>query len=385
MEPESDTARQPLVTAGFDVVADAFFRTIPEGGTVPESGGSGAALSVWIDGAPVVDLWGGIADARTGEPFQPDTLSVIFSCTKGLASVVVAMLMERGELPPLDTPVAELWPEFGAHGKERVTIGDALAHRAGLSAPRRDLTPEEALDDLAVADVIAAQEPLWVPGEHHQYHAGTHGSITSKLVMLATDKSMSRCFAEYVAGPLQADAWIGLPTSEEHRVSYQVEDPALFDEQQGDSADTYWVERATSYLGSKDGFNTPRLHRAELAAVSGIATASGLARIWSATVTQTNGVRLINDDTVRSLRQPRSVGAPRFAGPPPYQSWGAGVMVPSDWERYLTLDSFGHDGAGGQVAFADPGAKIGFAYLTNQMGDWTRGQSVVAALSRALG
>jgi CubicO group peptidase (beta-lactamase class C family) len=379
LSSKSTNMRQPLVAAGFDGVADAFLRTIPD------DGGTGAVLSVWIDGAPVVELWGGVADTRTGRHFQSDTLSVIFSCTKGIASVLVGLLMERGEMPPLGTPVVELWPNFGAHGKDRVTIGDALAHRAGLSAPRRDLTPEEALNDLAVADAIAAQEPLWPPGKHHQYHAVTHGAITSKLVMLATGKSISRCFAEYIAAPLQADAWIGLPESEEHRVSYLVEDPSPV-APEGDPETLYWVKRATDFVGlSPQWFNRPRYQRAELAAVSGIATASGLAKVWSATVTATDGVRLIGDETVRSLRRPRSVGAPRFAGPPPYQSWGAGVMVPSDWERYLSPGSFGHDGAGGQVAFADPDAKVGFAYLTNQMGDWTRGQSVTAALARALG
>jgi CubicO group peptidase (beta-lactamase class C family) len=375
--------REPLVAQGFGVVADEFFRT------VPVDGRSGAALSVWVDGSPVVDLWGGVADVRTGDRFGPDTLSVIFSCTKGIASVLVGMLAERGAMPPLDTPVAQLWPEFGAHGKDRVSIGDALAHRAGLSAPRRDLAPQEALDDLVVADALAAQEPLWRPGEHHQYHTITHGAITSKLVMLATGKPIGRCLREYIAEPLKAEAWIGLPESQEHRVSHLVEDLSLpVVAPEGDPVAVHWVERAASFAGpiGPQTFNEPHLHRAEMAGVSGIATAGALAKIWSATVTTTGGVRLIGDDTVDLLRRPRSAGAPRFVvGPPPYQSWGAGVMVPSGWNPYLSPASFGHDGAGGQVAFADAEAKVGFAYLTNQMGDWQRGISVVAALGRALG
>jgi CubicO group peptidase (beta-lactamase class C family) len=132
-------------------------------------------------------------------------------------------------------------------------------------------------------------------------------------------------------------------------------------------------------------FNSRRLHAAELAGVSGIASANGLAKIWSATVTTTDGLRLIGDDMVKALREPRSVGVPRFVtGPPPYQAWGAGVMIPSDWEPFLSPTSFGHDGAGGQVAFADPDAKLGFAYITNQMGDWSRGISVIEALACAL-
>ncbi|MEU7748273.1 serine hydrolase domain-containing protein [Nonomuraea sp. NPDC049158] len=371
-----------LVETGFDKVADAFSRT------VAGDGRAGAALSVWIDGTPVVDLRAGVADERTGRAFTSDTLVLTYSCTKGMASVLVAMLMERGALPALDTPLVELWPEFGVHGKDGVTIGDALAHRTGLSAPRRDLTFEEVLDNLLTADALAAQEPLWAPGEHHQYHAVTHGAITAKLVTLGTGQVIGRCFEEHVARPLKADVWIGLPDSQEPRVARVVTDALEEATPTGDPEAIFWLERAIN-LGcglTIDHLAEPRFRRAGLAGVTGMATASGLARMWSATVTPTNGVRLINDDTVHALREVRSEGAPYFfVGPPPYQSWGAGVMVPSDWQRYLSPASFGHDGAGGQVAFADPEARMGFAYLTNRMGDWDRGKSVVAALAQALG
>jgi CubicO group peptidase (beta-lactamase class C family) len=371
-----------LVAAGFDGVADAFF------GTIDVDDGGGAALSVWVDGLPVLELCGGVADAGGGRSFESDTLSVIFSCTKGIASVLVGMLIERGAIPSLDAPVVELWPEFGAHGKGRLTIGDLLAHRGGVSAPRCDLPLEEALDGLVLADVLAAQEPLWPPGEDHQYHTITHGAITAKLVTLATGSLIGRWVASAVAGPLVADLWIGLPESEEWRVAHLVEDASPTDPLEGDPEAIYWVERASNLFGviGPLAFNQRSLHRAEIAGAGGIATASGLAKFWSATVTATNGLRLINDDTVDALRKPRSEGPPHFVvGPPPYQSWGAGVMVPSDWQRYLSPSSFGHDGAGGQVAFADAEAKLGFAYLTNRMGDMERGGSVVRALARALG
>lgn len=372
----------PLVTTGFDKVVDAFFRTIPD------SGRSGASLSIWLGGAPIVEVWGGVADERTGRPFDADTLSCAFSCTKGVASVLIGMLMERGVMPPLDTPVVELWPQFGVHGKDRLTIGDALAHRGGLSAPRRDLTLDEASSDLLTADVLAAQAPLWPPGQHHQYHTLTHGALTAKLVMLATGRPIGRCLADDIAVPLHADFWLGLPESEDARITYLLDDPTPPPPKAGDPESIHWVERAASVfpLSPDAGFNDPRFRRAGLAGAGGMATASGLARIWSATVATTNGVRLLTDASVETLRRPRSVGPPRFAdGPGPYQSWGAGVMVPSDWQRYLSPTSFGHDGAGGQVAFADPDAKIGFAYLTNQMGGGERGTSIIRALARALG
>ncbi|MET8208881.1 serine hydrolase domain-containing protein [Streptomyces sp. NPDC005373] len=371
-----------LVETGFGKVADTFFRT------VADDGRTGAELSVWVDGKPVVDLWSGIADERSGRAFAFDTPMVTFSCTKGMASVLVAMLMERGALPALDTPTVDIWPEFGAHGKDRITIGDALAHRAGLSAPRRDLTIEEVLDNELMADAIAVQEPLWAPGEHHQYHAVTHGAITGKLVALATGRPIRDCFAELIARPLKAEAWIGLPDTEVPRVAHVVTDTLEGEPPKGDPESIAWMERAID-LGcgiTFDKFNEPRFHRAGIAGVTGIATANALARIWSATVTTTNGVRLIGDSTMEALREVRSEGPPFFADPPPYQRWGAGVMVPSDWDRYLSPSSFGHDGAGGQVAFADVDAKVGFAYLTNRMADdWDLGKRVTAALADALG
>lgn len=376
--------QEPLVSCGFGKVADAFRATIPD------EDRSGASLSVWVDGTPAVELWGGVADARDGRRFGPDTPSVIFSCTKGIATVLIGMLIECGVVPPLETPVVEIWPAFGAHGKDELTIGDLLAHRGGVSAPRRDLTLREALDDLAVADVLADQEPLWSPGKQHQYHAVTHGALTAKLVERTTGRLIGSCFASRVARPLQAEVWIGLPEAEEPRVAPLVADTSAPAAPQSDvdAEALRWVQRAADFGGvlSPPLYNQPILHRAGLAGAGGIATATGLARIWSATVVESNGVRLINDDTVDALRQVRSEGPSRFVvGPPPYQSWGAGLMVPSDWQRYLSPNSFGHDGAGGQVAFADIDAKLGFAYLTTQMGGWERGQSVVRAVARALG
>lgn len=370
-----------LVADGFGAVADAFHRTVPN----PLR--SGAALSIWLDGAPVVELWSGLADPAAGRRFHAGTLSRIFSCTKGVASVCIGMLLERGAIPSLETPVADLWPEFAVHGKDRVTIGDALAHRAGLSAPRRQLSDAERFDDLAIAEVLAAQEPLWKPGEHHQYHTITHGAIASKLVMLATGRPLSQVLAQEAAAPLAADIRLGLPPSEESRLSGLLDDPEPAPAAQGDPESIAWNERALTLNGSlSPDLGDPALIRAALAGVSGVATASGLARIWSATVTRTMGVRLVNDTTAELLRTPRSAGTPRFPDSSgPWQSWGAGVMIPSDWQRYLSGASFGHDGAGGQVAFADGDARLGFAYLTNQMGDGKRGTSIIRRLSRVLG
>ena len=181
--------QRSLVAPGYEAVAEAFFASIPDGRR------SGASLAIWKDGHPIVHLAGGTADESTGSPFALDTLIPIASVTKGLASLVIARLVERGDLPSYDTPISEVWPEFAAHGKGAMSIGDVLAHRAGLSAPRDSLSEDVFLDSIATADVLAAQEPLWLPGQSHQYHAFTHGALTAKLVSIVESRSLGTVFA----------------------------------------------------------------------------------------------------------------------------------------------------------------------------------------------
>ncbi|SEE74681.1 serine hydrolase domain-containing protein [Jiangella alba] len=378
---------EDLVRPGFGPVADAFERTLAADGR------TGAALAIWMDGEPVVEIWGGTADERRRRAWSRDTLSVAFSCTKGIAAVLIGMLLERGDLPSLETPVAAIWPEFGAHGKGQVTVADALAHRAGVSAPRRDFTLAQALDGHSVAEALAEQEPLWAPGTAHSYHTLTHGYIVEQLVLRAAGRTAGRFFADEVTGPLGAQAWLGLPPQHEDRVTHLVQDPSTVADLAGDAAAVRWASRATTLGGAfpptlitpEGGFNDPAVHRAELAGAGIIATASAMARIWSATVSDTRGIRLIGDETSKKLATPRSTGKPHFAtNPPPYPSWGAGVRIPTHSQPLISPRSFGHDGAGGQLAFADPDAKVGFAYLTNRMADGSRAEHILAALRRVI-
>lgn len=381
MSPQSFLPASPdgiVVAPGYESVAAAFFQSISQGQR------SGAALSVWVHGAPVVELFGGAADEIRHLPFRSDTLVNVFSCTKGMASVLVAMLVEEGSLPGYDVPLTDVWPEFGAHGKDRITIGDVLAHRGGVSAPRFELTPEQILDPLQMAEILAAQEPLWNPGVTHQYHGITHGALTAKLVTLATGRDIGSVFAERIAQPLSADVWIGLPPSEHGRLARLLPEVALAPTDRTALPPAEIAGDPITYL-SGERWLDPVVLQAQIPGAGGIATASGLARIWSSTVVPTQGLRLLTETTVEKLRQRRSYGPSLLSGPPPYQAWGAGVMVPSNWEPYLSSSSFGHDGAGGQVAFADPTFRVGFGYVTNQMGGWERGQSIVAALRAVLG
>ena len=380
------------VTPGFEPVRDAFetaFADYPD---------MGAALAVRHRGELVVDLWGGWADAANCRRWQEDTTSVVFSCTKGLMSILAAILVQEGRLD-YDEPAARYWPEFAQAGKADISVRDVLAHRSGLSAPRHPLSLADVLDWEKVTAALAAQAPLWPPGSAHAYHTLTHGWLIGEVIRRITGKTVGQYFAEAVAGPLDADAWIGLPPGLEDRVAHLEVGPGLAahvreQAQAPKPAGPDWPNLALTLggafepelVGPDSGFNDPRVRAAEIPGAGAIATARALATIWSATIIETNGVRLVGDATLAGALQVLSEGPPIFDVPPPWARWATGFQLDSEGRRYLTSSGFGHDGAGGQVAFADPEAQVGFAYLTNQLeatGD-LRATRVIDALREAL-
>lgn len=380
-----------LVEPGFESVADAFAQAFSGHERM------GAALAVHVDGRPVIDVHGGVRDVRTAEPWAGDTLSVVFSCSKGLMALLAARLVQQGRLD-YDAPVAQYWPEFGQEGKEGVFVRHVLGHRSGLSAPTRSLSTAETLDWEAVTAALAQQRPLWQPGYAYAYHAITQGWLIGEVVRRITGLSAGEAFAQLVADPVGAEAWIGLSPEHEHRVAHLTVGPtleALVAQQAAERTPGVidWPERAMT-LGTAlphalvtddGGFNDPRLHRAEIPAAGGIATARALSAIWSAAVVDTGRGRLVDDVTLESALRVQSDGQPLYPAPPPWPRWGMGFQLDSEARRYLTAASFGHDGAGGQVAFADPVHRVGFAFVTNVMeADDPRATRIIDALRGVL-
>lgn len=379
-----------FVAPGFENLAATFEET-------NRGSPGGSALAVLIGGEPVVDIWAGVADPYTSRAWAADTPTVVFSCTKGVMSLLIGQLVQSGTLK-LDAAVTDYWPEFAANGKERITIRQLLAHRAGLAAPRQDIDLETALDWHAVVSTLADQKPLWEPGTAYGYHALTFGWLTGELVRRATGQTVSEYLRATVTGPLGADFWIGLPDSAAARVARLIASDTPDDAVPGgsgiDPTDAYWMERSMT-LGAAfpatlvrpgEGFDDPRVQKAEIPGAGGIATANALATIWSAAVTPTRGVRLLDDSLIQDMTEAQSEGAPVWWLPGPYPRWGTGFMLTSERRKFLTSRSFGHDGAGGQVAFADPEHKVGFAYTTNVLKgqDDQRGSALVQALQAAL-
>lgn len=357
----------------------------------------GAALAILIDGELVANLWGGVADERDGRRWERDTASVIFSCTKGLMSLLVARLVDEGRLD-YSAPVARYWPEFAAGGKGAVTVAEVLSHRAGLSAPREDFELADILDWDVVTAKLAAQTPLWPPGEGYAYHALTHGWLAGELIRRVTGQSPGAYFRKTVA-PLGAEAWIGLPPARGNIAHLQVASELMalweLDAAQAAPGEINWPYRAmtlgralpAALVTGDGGFNDRRVQQAEIPGAGGIATAEALATIWSAAVTETRGIRLASAAVLQRATATVTGGAPVFAAEPPFPRWGMGFQLDSAARRFLTDESFGHDGAGGQVAFADPRHRVGFAFVTNWMrgpGD-IRGTALVDALRELLG
>jgi CubicO group peptidase (beta-lactamase class C family) len=204
---------------------------------------------------------------------------------------------------------------------------------------------------------------------------------------------------QVVAGPLNAETWIGLPAPLTKRVAKMQVGSTLTDliAQQAEARKpgvTDWSDRAmtlgdawpAALVGDGIGFNDPRIQEAEIPGAGGISSAQALATIWSATIEETEGVRLLEESTLREALEVQSDGPPVFDVPGPWPRWGMGFQLDSEARRYVTPHGFGHDGAGGQVAFADPAVGVGFAFLTNQMegiGD-ERGTIIVESLRGVL-
>ncbi len=358
------------VTGRFAPVREAFARNFTHRGE------RGAAVAVHLHGRKVVDLWGGARDVDGGAPWEQGTAQVVRSATKGVAAAVVLLLHQRGLLD-LDEPVASYWPAFKAAGKERVTVRHLLAHRAGVPAVDRPLTPAESLDPDRTAAAIAAQAPAWEPGTAHGYHAQTYGWLLGGLVRQVTGVSLGAWLASEVTGPSRADLWIGLPEAEAARAGRCGPLPApeagggagIKARPKREVSQAYadprsLTRRAFGAVSPAVDENDPAYRAGESPASGGVATAEGLSRFYAALSGELDGrPPLFTPQTLGLARTEHSVGADRVLIV--NTRFGAGYMLHSPASPLLGPGSFGHPGRGGALGFADPESGIAFGYVTN--------------------
>ncbi|MFE3096456.1 serine hydrolase domain-containing protein [Streptomyces sp. NPDC059248] len=382
------------VADGFEPVRDAFVRNFEQRGE------RGAAVAVYRDGHKVVDLWAGTRDADaptdgTARPWAVDTAQIVRSATKGVAAAVVLLLHQRGRID-LDAPVATYWPEFKAAGKERVLVRHLLAHRAGLPALDRPLTPAEAIDGVSGPAALAAQAPVWEPGTDHGYHVQTYGWLLAELVPRVTGRTVGRWVAEEIARPLGLDLWIGLPADEAHRVGRiaPVEEPpaaaggGLALRPKRSVAEAYrdpdsLTRRAFGVISPPPDENDPAYRAAEQPASGGISTARALARFYAATIGDVDGGhRLFAPATLTLARTEESAGPDRVLVVP--TRFGLGFMLHGPAAPLLGPGSFGHPGRGGSLGFADPDTGTAFGYVTNGLRKGVTADPRAQALIRAV-
>jgi len=352
------------VAPGFEPVADAFAANFADPGEL------GAAAAVVVDGRSVVDLWGGLADAHTESPWAGDTPVLVYSATKGPTATCALLLWERGLLD-LDAPVAGVWPEFAAAGKAVVTTRHLLTHQAGLPVFDEPITFTECHDPDLVAARLAAQTPHWEPGTAHGYHPLTWGWLVGEVVRRVSGRTVGTMVAEELAGPLGLDLWVGLPPEREASVArlatgqfdlgdMSPDDPGLTFLAAIMDIESLTFRAFANPPGQLDveSFNAPELHQAEWPAANGIATARALATLYGELAV----------DRVLSAATLDEAAAVQVSGPDKVlaidTSFGLGFSLHS---AMTAGAGFGHEGAGGSVAFADRSKGLGFAYVMNQL------------------
>ncbi|MBZ4323391.1 serine hydrolase domain-containing protein [Streptomyces huiliensis] len=354
----TDAIVQGTVAEGFEPVREVFAATLAE-----ERAGHAAQLAAYVHGRRVVDLWG-------GPEIDGDSLTGVFSSTKGAAHLVVALLVQDGTLD-LDREVRHYWPEFAAGGKEHVTLRQLISHQAGLVGADGGFTPEEMADDRAIAERLGAQRPYWRPGAAFGYHALVIGALTGEVVRRVTGQTMQEVYETRIRAPYGIDLFMGLPEELEPRwLSTQPMDPTPEQKRQRAAAGhgpdglpgvAFNRNHAKAPTVLEEMPNARSMRAAGPASVGGVASARGLARLYAAAVSGVDGRDpLLTADMAARVAEIQAAGRDLVNGA--YQAYGLGFVVVSEHYPFLGARSFGHSGAAGSLGFADPGAGLAFGY-----------------------
>jgi CubicO group peptidase (beta-lactamase class C family) len=380
---------QGQVSAGFERVRDVFADNFARRREL------GAACAAYVDDVKVVDLWGGVRNERTGEPWQRDTMVIVYSATKGLAAMTLAVAHSRGWLD-YDERVCAYWPEFAQQGKERITVRQLLAHQSGLYVLDEPLTRSLLADLDRLAIVLARQRPAWEPGTRQGYHAVTLGFYQSELLRRIDPqhRSLGQFFQDEIASPLALDFYIRLPV-------------AIPDSRFATMTRASWLELVRGFplrlaldsmnrrskivralRGSELPHDEQRIYSRELEVPSGggVGTARALASAYG--VFATGGRELgLRPETLAMLAAPAIPAKQGFYDEVMKTQdvrFSLGFMKPSSGLPFGSAASFGAPGAGGAMGFADPEARVGYAYVTNRMGTRLSGDPRDVALREAL-
>ncbi len=356
----------------------------------------GATCSVIIDGQTVVDIWGGHQDKAKTTLWSEDTLSLVFSCTKAATAICAHLLIDQGKLD-LDARVIKYWPEFGAAGKDNVTVRMMLGHQSGVPALRDPVRTDGFYDFDYMTKRLAAETPFWEPGTDNGYHMISFGWTVGELIRRVSGQSLGKFFKDNIAGPLGLEFYIGLPDREFERTTKMIPYERAPDEPLSEFYAQLFGDRTSiphlSLLNSGSHYHDkPEAWRAELGGSGGISNARSLAKMMNALVgknTILSGARI--DDmrrTAAKTDRDRTLLIPSH--------FGQGFMLSMD-NRHISGEgnsliipdtAFGHVGAGGSLCIADPEMGLAYGYSMNQMGGGIllndRGQTLIDATYECL-
>ena len=351
---------QGAASPRFDRLRDAFAATFSDDADFPELG---ARFTAFVDGEAIVDLWGGFADRRRETPWTDETLACIYSSGKAVAAYLVARAVSDGALD-YDAPVASIWPAFGAAGKEKITLAEALSHQAGLCGFAEPMDPSIWLDHAGIASRIASMAPLWAPGSAQGYHPQTVGFIANEVLRRATGRTIGQSLSADFWSAFGFDIHCGADAQAAARAAVMPKPPAAPD--LGPLTDLKRVAFLSPW-SSPAKVSREDWMAAELPASNMHATARALAEIVHPLACAGEGPpgRALDPAAVREALRIRTEGQDLVL---PFRlAWAAGLMANRDGMLGPGTDAFGHYGFGGSCVVIDPARRLSAAYVMNRM------------------
>ncbi|MGB3626834.1 MAG: serine hydrolase domain-containing protein [Henriciella sp.] len=364
-----------------------------------ERGEAGASVCLSVNGETLVDLWGGVADKASGDPWREDTVSIIFSCTKAATALCAHILIDRGQLE-LQAPVSKYWPEFAKNGKENTTVQMMLNHESAIPALKEPIKEKGFLDWDYMIKRMEDEAAWWEPGTRNGYHMVNFGWTVGELVRRVSGKSLGKFLADEVAGPTGAKFWIGIPDDADLHIADilpyipQPTDP-LSDFTKLLLSEPTSIQ-ALSFLNNGGwGANDADAHSAEIGGAGGISNARGQVAMYTPLACDDGS--LVSHERLQAMtmvstatqRDATLLVPTRFASGFMKSMDNRALPEGQDQSAIMGEKAFGHVGAGGHIGFADPECGLAFSYTMSQMGRNLlmneRGQSLIDAAYRALG
>ena len=324
----------------------------------------GMQVAAYVDGKQVVDVVGGLADPASGQPVRPDTVFYNWSIGKGATATLVHQQVDAGRFG-YDTPVAEIWPEFGRRGKQAITVRQVLDHSAGVPGLPADSTVDSVCSWPTMIAALEDAEPWWEPGTRIGYHAYTFGYLCGEIVRRATGRPLAEVLRTDLAAPIgyPDEIWFGMPEVARGRLAVLEDGPSDVDFAAMDLPDDLPMFRAapmavfpTAAMG-----NDPRVLAADIPA-GGKVSARALARMYAALLGEVEGVRLISADRLHDATAVSSSGPDQVYGNE--SVWGLGFAIGFPWDENVRT-AFGMAGAGGSWAGADVERGLALAVTKN--------------------